>query len=72
MFILHLLVLASTVTGCVLISSFSSLLCVHVGIASSEVGVKLVKSLQEFKRISQLSRKGRRSMINSMRLGKTK
>ena len=37
----HLLVLPSTVPGCVLISAFASLVCVPVGIASSAVGIKI-------------------------------
>ena len=37
----HLLVLASTVPGCVLISAFASLVCAPVGITSSAVGIKI-------------------------------
>ena len=37
----YLLILASTVTGCVSISSFPSLVCVPVGITSSAVGIKI-------------------------------
>ena len=37
----HLLILASTVTGCVSISAFASLICVPVGIASSAVVIKM-------------------------------
>ena len=46
-YIEHLLILASTVAGCVLISEFASLVCLPVGIASSALGKKLVQSLQE-------------------------
>ena len=56
-----LLNLVSTVTGCVSISVFASLVCVPVGITSSALGMKFVQSLEELKSISQLSRK-RRSM----------
>ena len=35
---LHILV--STVTGCVSISAFASLVCVHVGITSSTIAIK--------------------------------
>ena len=31
----HFLILASTITGCVFISSFASLICIPVGITSS-------------------------------------
>ena len=37
----HLLILASTVTGCVSISAFFPLVCVPVGITSSAVGIKI-------------------------------
>ena len=36
----HLLILVSTVTGCVSISAFASLVCVHVGITSSTIAIK--------------------------------
>ena len=55
----HLLILISTVTVCVSISAFGSLVCVSVGITSSPVGLKLVHLLQELKSICQLSRKRR-------------
>ena len=37
----HLLILVSTVTSCISISAFVSLVCVPVGIASSAVGITL-------------------------------
>ena len=37
----HLLILILTVTGCVSISAFASLVCVSVGITSSAVGIKI-------------------------------
>ena len=36
----HLLILVLTVSGCVSISAFVSLVCVSVGITSSAVGIK--------------------------------
>ena len=39
-YILHLLILVLTVTGCVSISAFASLVCIPVGIMSSAVGIK--------------------------------
>ena len=35
----HVLILVSTVTGCVSISAFATLVCVPVGITSSAVGL---------------------------------
>ena len=37
----HLLILASTITDCVSISSFASLVCVSVGITISAVGINI-------------------------------
>ena len=37
----HLLILASTTTGCISISAFASLVCVPVGIISYAIGIKL-------------------------------
>ena len=37
----HLLILVSTVSGCVSISAFASLVCVPVCITSSVVGIKI-------------------------------
>ena len=52
----HLLILASTVTGCVSVSSFPLLVCVPVGITSSAVGIKIcaITAGNEIKSISQL------------------
>ena len=39
----HLLISASTITGCVTISTFASLVCVPVGITSSSVWISQYK-----------------------------
>ena len=47
-----MLILASTVTGWVSISAFSSLVCVLVGITSSAVGIKIcaiIAGIKEYK-----------------------
>ena len=59
----NLLILVSTVTGCISISTFTSLVRVPVSITSSAVVLKFVQSLQELKSKSQLPRKSRKSMI---------
>ena len=51
-YVTHLLILASTVTGCNSISAFASLVPIPVGITSSAVGIKFVLSLHELKSIS--------------------
>ena len=43
----NVLILVLTVTGCISVSAFASLVCVPVGITSSAVGIKILQSLQE-------------------------
>ena len=40
-YVKHLLILVSTVTGCVSISAFASLVCVPVGITNSAIGLNI-------------------------------
>ena len=49
-----LLILVSTVTGCVSISAFASLVYVPVGITSSAVGIDIFAITAEIKSISHL------------------
>ena len=37
----HSLIVISTITGCVLISSFASLVRIPIGVASSTIGLKI-------------------------------
>ena len=39
----HVLILASTITGCISISAFASLIGIPIGITSSAIGLKFVK-----------------------------
>ena len=41
----HLLILVSAVTGCLLISTFPSLVAILIGITSSAVGIDFFQSL---------------------------
>ena len=40
-YIEHILILASTITGCISISAFASLIGISVGIISSSIGLKI-------------------------------
>ena len=40
-YVVDMLILVSTVTGCISISAFASLVCVPVAITSSAVGIKI-------------------------------
>ena len=46
----HFLVLASTVTGCISRSAFASLLDIPIGIASSEIGLKICAKTARIKK----------------------
>ena len=48
-YIEHFLILASTITGCISISSFAFLLAIPIGITSPAIGLKLSVMLQELK-----------------------
>ena len=53
----HLLILLLTVTGCVSISTFASLVCVPVSITSSEVGIKLCAITARIKKYKSIIKK---------------
>ena len=53
----NLFILSSTVTGCVSISAFVSLVFVPVGITSTAVGINICAITAGFKSISQLKKK---------------
>ena len=53
----HLLISVSTVTGCVSISVFASLVCVPVGNTSSAVGIKMCAITAEIKKYKSIIKK---------------
>ena len=52
-YIKHFLILAYTITKCISVFAFASLLGIPIGIISSTIGLKFVQQLQELKSISQ-------------------
>ena len=60
-YIEHFLILALTITGCISISAFASLLGITIGITSSAVRLKICATATGIKSINQQLRK--RSMI---------
>ena len=50
----HLLILASTVTGCIRISAFASLVAIPVGITCFAVGIKLCAVTVEIKKYNSI------------------
>ena len=49
-----MIILASTLTGCISVSAFASLVYVAVDIANSGVGINICATQQELKSVSQL------------------
>ena len=56
-YIKHLLILISTVTGCVSISSFASLVGIPIGITSSSIGLKICVITGGIKRYKSIIKK---------------
>ena len=56
-YIEHLLILISTVTGCVFISGFSSLVGIPIGITSSTVGLKICATTAGIKKYKSIIEK---------------
>ena len=64
-FIEHFIILVSTVTGCISISAFASLVRFTVGITSFAIGLKLCAIAEGIKNYKSVIKKNRkRSMIN--------
>ena len=53
----HLIILVSTVTDCVSISAFASLVWVPVGITSSAIGIKICATTGEIKKYKSVIKK---------------
>ena len=56
-FVEHLLVLASTVTGCISVSALASLACVSVGIMSSAIEIKICVTTAGIKKYKSIIKK---------------
>ena len=68
----HVLILVSTVIGCVSISEFTSLVCALVGTASSAVGMKMCAITTEIKKYKSVIKKKKKKHDKIVLLGKTK
>ena len=66
----HLLILVSTVTGCVSSSAFDSLVCVPVGITSSSVGIKICAITAGIKKYKSITKKKKKKLDKIVLLGK--
>ena len=68
----HLLILVSTVTGCVSISAFGSLVCVHIGIISSAIGINICPIIAGIKKCKSIIKKKKKNHDKIVLLGKNK
>ena len=65
-------ILISTITGCVLIAAFASLVCVPVGITSSPVGIKICAINTGIKKHKSVIKKNKKKHDKILLLGKDK
>ena len=68
----HLLILASTFTGCVSVSVFTSLVAVPVGITSSVVEIKICAITARIKKCKSIIKKNKKKHNKIVLLGNTK
>ena len=68
----HFLILASTITGCVSISVFASVIGILIGITSSAVGLKICAITAGIKRYKSIIKKKRNKHDKTVLLAKSK
>ena len=71
-YIEHFLILASTITGCISISAFSSLIGIPIGITSSAVGLKNCAIAAGIKKYKSIIKKKKKKHDKIILLAKSK
>ena len=71
-YIEHFLILASTVTGCILIFAFAFLLSIPIGIASSAIGLKICAITARIKQYNSIIKKKKKKHGKVVLLAKSK
>ena len=71
-YIQHFLILASTITGCISISAFASLLGIPIGITSSAIGLKICAIAAGFKTYKSIIEKKKKKHDTIILLEKSK
>ena len=69
-FIEHFLIFASTITGCIWVSAFASLIDVPIGVTSSAIGLKICAIIAGIKKFKSIMKKKKHDKI--VLLAKTK
>ena len=67
----HLIILVSTVTGCVSVSVFPSLVCVPVGITSSVARIKICEITAGIKKYKSIIKKKKKKHDKLVLFGKS-
>ena len=68
----NLIILSSTITGCVSISAFASLVCVSVGMTNSALGIKICAITAGIKKYKSIIKKKKKKHDKIVLLGKDK
>ena len=71
-YIEHFLILASTITGCVSISAFASLIGIPIGITSSAIGLKICAITAGIKKYKSIIKKKKKKHDKIVLLAKSK
>ena len=71
-YIEHFLILASTITGCVSISAFASLVGIPIGITSSAIGLKICAITAGIKKYKSIIKKKKKKHDKIVLLAKSK
>ena len=71
-FIDHFLILAFTITGCISISAFASLIGIYIGITSSAVGLNIYAITAGIKKYKSITKKKKKNHDKIVFLGKSK
>ena len=70
--IAHFRILTSTITGCISISAFSSLICIPVGITSSIIGLKICAITAGINKYNSIIKKKRKKHDKIVLFAKSK
>ena len=71
-YIEHFLILASTITGCISISDFASLVGIPIGIMISAIGLKICATTAAIKKYKSIIKKNKKKLDKIVLLAKSK
>ena len=71
-YIEHFLILASTITGCISISAFTSFIGIPIGITSSAIGIKICPMTTGIKKYKSIIKKKKKKHDEIVSLTKSK